>query len=198
MAKKSRDKYFLILDAAVKVMAKYGYHRTRVSQIAREAGVADGTVYLYFDKKEDILVSLFREMMESFVQDIKSQLHHYPTFEKKLIFIIEHHLNALGASRERAMVIQIELRQCDSEMGKKIFAPLRKYFQIIEEVIEEGKNTGAVRTEVDTQLARKVVFGALDEVVTRWVMSSQDYNLSSLTEPVLDLIMHGIAIPSQT
>jgi len=193
LAKKNRDKYDLILDAAIKVMAKYGYHRTRVSQIAREAGVADGTVYLYFHKKEDILISLFREMMETFVSEIQEQLPQYPSFQEKINFIINYHLQTLGESRDRAMVIQIELRQCDSEMGKKIFAPLRKYFNVIEEVIHYGQNTGPVRQDVDIHVARKVVFGALDEVVTRWVMSRKNYSLPTLAEPVIHIIMNGIS-----
>lgn len=192
MSKKNRDKYFIILDAAIKVMAKHGYHGTRVSQIAREAGVADGTVYLYFDKKGDILISLFREMMVSFVNELKEHLHQYDSFEEKLNFLVHHHLKTLGTDRDRAMVIQIELRQCDSEMGKKIFAPIRKYFHVIEEVIAYGQKTGKVRRDLDAGLARKVVFGALDEVVTRWVMTREDYSLSALAKPVLDIVMNGI------
>ncbi len=197
MAKKGQGKYLAILDAAIKVIARHGYHRTRVSEIARKAGVADGTVYLYFNKKEDILISLFREMMESFVDGLKSELNNYSTFEEKLRYIINYHLETLSANRDRAMVTQIELRQCDADVGKKIFAPLSKYFQIIEEVIQYGKTTGEVRTEVDNRLARKIIFGSLDEVVTRWVMSQKDYSLSQLSDPLLVILMNGVSAPPQ-
>ncbi len=201
MPRKKPEKYQTILEAALKVMAQHGYYRTRVSEIAREAGVADGTVYLYFTKKEDILISLFREMMESFVKDLEEELKHYPSFSGKLRFIINYHLETLSANQDRAMVTQIELRQCDAELGKKIFAPLSKYFQVIEEVIQYGQKTGEVRTEVDARLARKIIFGSLDEVVTRWVMSQKkDYKLTRLTEPLFITLMQGVSTsppPSQ-
>ncbi len=192
MAKRSGEKHQIILDAAVKTFSRSGYHRTRVSDIAREAGVADGTVYLYFNNKEDILISLFQNIMNIFVEELKAELSHRKNANEKLDAIIGYHLRTLGNKPEQARVTQIELRQIDKNINQGISGPLLSYFQLIEEVIEEGKNQALYRQELDTRTARKVIFGAIDEVVTCWIMSSKPYQLIDLKKPVYELLVQGL------
>lgn len=195
MAKRTGEKYFGILEAAVKVFAKHGYHRTRVADIAREAGVADGTVYIYFHKKEEILVSMFQEMMARFVEGLRGELGPCRNAEEKLQAVITYHLTTLGGRPDQARVTQIELRQIDQEINEGISQPLLKYFKVIEEVIEEGISEGLYRRELNVRTARKVIFGAIDEVVTCWVMSRKPYELSQLAVPVFNLLAGGLRIP---
>lgn len=192
MAKRTGEKYFAILEAAIKIIARYGYHRTRVSDIAREAGVADGTVYIYFSKKEDILVSLFQEMMSGFVNGLRQELRHCRDAEEKLAALIRYHLTTLNTLPDQARVTQIELRQIDQEINEGISQPLMDYFKVIEEVITEGQQEGLFRRDLNVRTARKVVFGAVDEVVTCWVMSKKPYDLGSLSGPVFDLLARGL------
>ncbi len=192
MAKRSGEKYHVLIDAAVKTFARTGYHRTRVADIAREAGVADGTVYIYFENKEDILVSLFQDLMISFVEELCSELVKCQNANGKLATIINYHLTTLANKPDQAKVTQIELRQIDQTINEGISRPLMKYFQLIEEVIDEGKVQGLYRQNLNTRTARKVVFGAIDEVVTCWVMSSKPYDLTALSEPVYDLLVRGL------
>lgn len=192
MAKRSGEKHNVIIEAAVKTFARTGYHRTRVADIAREAGVADGTVYIYFENKEDILVSLFQELMNRFVEELCSELVQCQNANEKLETIITYHLSTLSAKPEQAKVTQIELRQIDQEINKGISGPLMRYFQLIEEVIEEGKAQNLYRQEINTRTARKVVFGAIDEVVTCWVMSTKPYDLKALSAPVYDMLVRGL------
>lgn len=195
MAKRTGEKYFSILEAAIKTFARNGYHRTRVADIAREAGVADGTVYIYFDKKEDILVSLFQEMMAHFVDGLKDELSRCESSHDKLRTIIDYHLTTLGNEPDRAMVTQIELRQIDQSINEGISQPLINYFRLIEEVIGEGQSRGLYRRDLNVRTARKVVFGAIDEIVTCWVMSKKPYDLSSLAAPVFNLLVRGLQWP---
>ncbi len=192
MAKRSGEKHQIILDAAVKTFSRTGYHRTRVSDIAREAGVADGTVYIYFDNKEDILISLFQNIMSIFVEELKTELIHRKDANDKLDAIIDYHLRTLSSKPEQARVTQIELRQIDKNINEGISKPLLSYFQLIEEVIEEGKNQALYRQELDTRTARKVIFGAIDEVVTCWIMSSKPYQLADLKKPVYEMLVKGL------
>ncbi len=192
MAKRSGEKHQIILDAAVKTFSRTGYHRTRVSDIAREAGVADGTVYIYFTNKEDILISLFQNIVNIFVEELKTELIHRKDANEKLDAIIDYHLRTLGSKPEQARVTQIELRQIDKNINEGISKPLLSYFQLIEEVIEEGKNQALYRQELDTRTARKVIFGAIDEVVTCWIMSSKPYQLADLKNPVYELLVKGL------
>lgn len=192
MTKRSGEKHQVILDAAVKTFARAGYHRTRVSDIAGEAGVADGTVYIYFNNKEDILISLFQNIMNRFVEELRSELVLCRDANEKLEKIIDYHLRTLGSKPEQARVTQIELRQIDQKINEGISKPLLTYFRLIEEVIEEGKKQALYRPDLDTRTARKVIFGAIDEVVTCWVMSSKPYSLAELKSPVFDLLIRGL------
>lgn len=195
MAKRTGEKYFAILDAAIKVISQRGYHRTRVADIAREAGVADGTVYIYFSKKEDVLISLFQEMMSRFVNGLRLQMIQCLNANEKLMATIYYHLTTLEKHPEQAKVTQIELRQIDQEINEGISGPLMEYFKVIEEVIEEGKNSGLYRQDLDVRIARKVIFGAIDEIVTCWVMSKKPYSLSNLAGPVFNLLVRGLERP---
>ncbi len=192
MAKRTGEKYQVILNAAVKTFARTGYHCTRVADIARQAGVADGTVYIYFKNKEDILVSLFQVLMHRFVEDLKSELVQLHNANDKLLAVISYHLTTLAGKPDQAKVTQIELRQIDQEINKGISKPLMSYFQLIEEVIEEGKKQNLYRQNLDTRTARKVIFGAIDEIVTCWVMSSKRYDLSLLSKPVFEMLVMGL------
>ncbi|HHY59013.1 MAG TPA: TetR/AcrR family transcriptional regulator [Clostridia bacterium] len=185
---KKGEKYLQILEAAVKEFAEHGYHRTQVSRIAKEAGVADGTIYLYFESKEDILVSLFTEKMGEFVSALKQKLEKARGFEEQLRTLVYHHLEMLGAHPAQAMVTQIELRQIDPKINQGISGPLKSYFNVIEEVIRLGQQEGLVSQDLDVRLARKVVFGAIDEVVTCWVMTTKKYELVSLAEPLYGML----------
>lgn len=192
MAKRKGEKYQVLLDAAVRSFAQAGYHRTRVADIAREAGVADGTVYIYFENKEDILISLFQDLMKRFVEDLNSELTLCQDANEKLYRIISYHLTTLANRPDQARVTQIELRQIDKTINQGISKPLKIYFQLIEEVVAEGKEQGLYRRGIDPKTARKVVFGAIDEVVTCWVMSGKPYDLTALSEPVYNLLAEGL------
>jgi len=190
--KRTGEKHQVILEAAVKAFAQTGYHRTRVADIAQEAGVADGTVYIYFKNKEDILVSLFQNLMLRFVEDLRCELSQYHDAIDKLNTIIHYHLTTLANKPDQAKVTQIELRQIDKAINEGISKPLMSYFQLIEEVIDEGKEQGLYRQDLNTRTARKVVFGAIDEVVTCWIMSNKPYDLATLSDPVFEMLVRGL------
>jgi len=192
MAKRTGEKYQVIIEAAVVTFARTGYHRTRIADIASEAGVADGTVYIYFESKEDILISMFHDLMKNFVDNLHQDLFLCCDANEKLASIINYHLTTLFNKPDQAKVTQIELRQIDQAINQGISTPLKKYFQLIEEVIEEGKKQNLYRHSLDTRTARKVIFGAIDEVVTCWVMSSKPYSLVALAQPVYEQLVKGL------
>jgi TetR/AcrR family transcriptional regulator, fatty acid metabolism regulator protein len=192
VAKRTGKKHQVILEAAVKTFARSGYHRTRVADIAREAGVADGTVYIYFKNKEDILISLFQDLMLRFVENLYGELANCRNANEKLATVITYHLTTLANKPDQAKVTQIELRQIDQAINEGISGPLKNYFRLIEEVIDEGKMQNLYRQNINTRTARKVVFGAIDEVVTCWVMSNKHYELGALSEPVYEMLVKGL------
>jgi TetR/AcrR family fatty acid metabolism transcriptional regulator len=192
---RSDDKRRKILQAAVKVFAKKGYFGAKVSEIARKAGVADGTIYLYFRNKEDILVSLFDEVMVEHLDKARAELASVEGAPARLKAIAEHHLRLLGANRDLAIVFQVELRQSTKFMERFTASWLQDYFAIVNDVIEEGQREGTLRADLPRKVVAKALFGALDEMVTSWILSRKDYDLGQLAAPVADLFLRGVAAP---
>jgi TetR/AcrR family fatty acid metabolism transcriptional regulator len=191
--KRTPDKRGRILEAAVKVFARKGYFAARVSDIAGQAGVADGTIYLYFRSKEDILVSLFDEIMAEHIEKGRAELAAVEGAGARLLVIAQHHLRLLGDNRDLAVVFQVELRQSTKFMERFTAGWLHDYLAVITEVIEDGQNDGTFRPELSRTVATKAFFGALDEMVTSWILSPKEYDLVSQAAPVVDLFLRGAA-----
>ncbi|UCZ52195.1 TetR family transcriptional regulator [Bacillus shivajii] len=192
MAKKRGPKYEQIIDAAVKVIAENGYHHSQVSKIAKEAGVADGTIYLYFKNKEDILISLFEEKMGTFVEKSKDHLEQETSIERKMLLLIEMHLRQLEDDYDLAIVTQLELRQSNIALRNRINEVLKGYLGLIDSILEEGLEVGYFNENLDRRIARQIIFGAIDEVVTNWVMKDHRYNLVALAEPLNATLLNGL------
>jgi TetR/AcrR family fatty acid metabolism transcriptional regulator len=196
--KRSDDKRQRILQAAARVFARKGYHGARVSEIARRADVADGTIYLYFRNKEDILVSLFDEVMIEHLRQAREALAAVQGAPEKLRTIARRHLGLLGGNRDLAVVFQVELRQSTKFMERFTASWLQDYFTLLTEIIEEGQKEGSLRADLPRKLVTKSFFGALDEMVTSWILSRRDYDLSEVAGPVVDLLLNGAAAPRRT
>ncbi|GLF90059.1 TetR family transcriptional regulator [Bacillus australimaris] len=190
--KQKRPKYMQIIDAAVVVIAENGYHQSQVSKIAKQAGVADGTIYLYFKNKEDILISLFKEKMGQFIERMETDIQKKPSAKEKLLLLIEEHFRMLAQNHHLALVTQLELRQSNLELRQKINEVLKGYLNMLDSILTEGKKTGEFRQNLDVRLARQMVFGTIDETATTWVMNDQKYDLPALAENVHDLLLNGI------
>jgi TetR/AcrR family transcriptional regulator, fatty acid metabolism regulator protein len=193
MPKKVGEKYSAIIEAAVKVFAQYGYHNCQVAKVAKEAGVADGTIYLYFENKEDILISLYREKMGQYIESLELDLEKLSRSDDKLKKLIKRHLNHLEADPSLAEVTQIQLRQSDPIIRQGIAEPVTKYFRLIEQIVILGQEQGVFDSGLDYRLARKMIFGTLDETVTCWVMAGAKKPLSAKGEMIYNLFMRGLS-----
>lgn len=189
--KRNKPKFKQIIDAAVIVIAENGYHHAQVSKIAKQAGVADGTIYLYFKNKEDILISLFQEKMGSFIEKIAEDIAGNNRAVDQLLTLIEKYFLLLSEDHHLAIVNQIELRQSNKELRLKINEVLKGYLKVVEGIIRFGIQNNEFRSDLDIRLARQMIFGTIDETVTTWVMNDQKYDLSKLAAPVHQLIING-------
>ncbi|MFC5603893.1 TetR/AcrR family transcriptional regulator [Sporosarcina koreensis] len=190
--KRDKPKYKQIVDAAVIVIAENGYHQAQVSKIAKEAGVADGTIYLYFKNKEDILISVFREKMGVFVDNVKEILKKEISATEMLARMIENHFSLLNGDRHLAIVTQLELRQSNKELRNRINEVLKEYLTLLDTILKEGIEKGEFDKQIDIRLARQMVFGTIDETITSWVMNDQKYDLMKLAPEVHRLILNGM------
>ncbi|MFJ7934952.1 TetR/AcrR family transcriptional regulator [Sporosarcina sp. NPDC096371] len=190
--KRDKPKYKQIVDAAVIVIAENGFHQAQVSKIAKEAGVADGTIYLYFKNKEDILISVFREKMAIFVENVEAILKKDIDTSEKLFRMIDNHFRVLHEDRQLAIVTQLELRQSNKELRIRINEVLKEYLVLLDAILKEGIDGGVLDADLDIRLARQMVFGTIDETITSWVMNDQKYDLLKLSSEVHRLIMNGM------
>lgn len=190
--KKDKPKYKQIIDAAIIVIAENGYHQSQVSKIAKQAGVADGTIYLYFKNKEDILISVFEEKMEVFADNLKEILKEDISASEKLYKMIENHFKVLASNKHLATVTQLELRQSNLALRLRINAILKNYLTLLDTILKEGIKNEEFENSVDIRLARQMVFGTIDETTTSWVMNEYKYDLVGLTEKVHRLLLKGI------
>mgnify|MGYP003548825370 FL=1 len=190
--KNDKPKYRQIIDAAIVVIAENGYHQAQVSKIAKQAGVADGTIYLYFKNKEDILISVFSDKMSVITESLQYIIKTESSSTAKLSRMIENHFNVLANDAHFAVVTQIELRQSNKALRQKINAILKGHLMLLDEILIEGMVSGEFNPVMDVRLARSMVFGTIDEIITTWVMNEQRYDLLALTPKVKDLILRGL------
>ena len=187
-----------ILNAAVVEIARHGYFGTTVSRIAGRAGVADGTIYLYFKSKEAILVAIFERAMQRFydaAQPIVARAGE--PAEEKLRRLVGLHLSLLGEDRDLAVIFQVEFRHTLHILELLSRSGMRNYLGLIAQVIEQGKREGAFRPDVDPLFAAKAVFGVLDEMATDWVLSRKNVRLAARDEAVSTMLLGGLrASPS--
>lgn len=186
------DKREAILRAAIHVFARRGYFNSKVADIAGEAGVADGTVYLYFKGKDDILHSIFDRAMAEFIAEGKTEIDRLDSAEAKLARIAELHLERLGADRDLAVVFQVELRGSTKFMQEFSAAGFREYLDIIRSTIAEGQRQHAFRSDVKAIVAAKIFYGAIDEMVTNWVLSDKHYPLRPMADEVVKMLFDGM------
>ncbi len=168
------DKRDRILKAAIKVFAKNGFYATRVSEIAKAAGVADGTIYLYFKNKDDVLITIFEDGINRLLVILREVAESDEPFEKRITRIIELQLGLLEDQRDLAEVITVNLRQ-SSRLLKQYATPLfMQYIDVIAGVVREGQEEGAFRKDLNPRVVARSLFGALDAILLTWALGEGD------------------------
>jgi TetR/AcrR family fatty acid metabolism transcriptional regulator len=186
------EKRDLILRAATKVFAQNGYFQSQVADVARVAGVAAGTVYLYFKSKDDLLVSIFERSMNDVLAEGRAAVENIADPAARLGKLAHLHLERLGRDKDLAVVFQVELRQSVKFMERFSETFLQDYFKLIRQAIADGQQSGAFRKDISATTATKIFFGALDEMATNWVLSRRKYDLNAEADAVVDLFINGV------
>ncbi|MBX3210057.1 MAG: TetR/AcrR family transcriptional regulator [Labilithrix sp.] len=192
--RRAGDKRDRILRAAVKVFAQSGFHATRVSEVAKAAGVADGTIYLYFESKEELLFSLFEDRVSKLLSFMREELPKKPDAPARLRAIIDMQLGLLEGERDLAEVITVILRQ-STRLMKEFAAPhFNAYLDAIAKIIAEGQATGAFRQDVSPHIAARAIFGALDGITLTWALGRAEQGaLGRAAGQLADVLLRGLA-----
>jgi len=191
--RKDNEKYHRIIEAATKVFAKNGFYQSKIAQIAKEAGVADGTIYIYFENKDDILISLFEEQMKAVLDNMALQITKIDDPAEKLEIFASTHLDLIEKNKDMAEIIQVELRQSGKFMKEYKNERFMEYLDIIGDIISEGQKRGLFRKDVIPGVAKRAFFGALDEVSRFWVLSSRkQYDIKTVAKQISGFFLNGI------
>jgi len=185
-------KYNRILEAAVKIFAEQGFFQSTVSQIAKEAGVADGTIYLYFKNKEDILVQFFSYKAKQAFARFREEVDRAESAVDKLRNLIRRHLEEFQNDRNMAMVYRVETHQNRRLIEEQIKEMSKLYLDIISEIVEQGQEEGTIRKDLYLGLVKRFILGAVDEVINTWLHAGSNYDLNTMADPLVDLFMRGI------
>ena len=185
-------KHEKILRAATKVFANKGYFAARMTDVAKQAEVADGTLYLYFEGKEHLLLSIFDDVLDRFIGRLKEEIAQIDDPVAKLKVMIRLHFETLGRDPALAQVLQIETRHSRRFMSVFTRGKLGEYLNLLRRIIEEGQESGAFRRDINPGLATNVVFGAVDELVMSWVLTDQAGDLTRQVDPVLGILTRGM------
>jgi TetR/AcrR family fatty acid metabolism transcriptional regulator len=195
--KDKNDKYHRILEAAVKIFARQGFRESTIAQIAREAGVADGTIYLYFKNKNDILVQHFRFKIQQVFDRFRTEVNRAETSIDKLRNLVRVHLSEFQRDPDMAVVYRVETHQSKRLAEEQIRAMSKMYLDIIAEIVEQGQEEGFIRRDLYLGLVKRFILGAVDEVIGTWLHSGGSYDLVSMADPLVDLFIRGIGSPER-
>ncbi len=189
---KSAEKYHRILEAAVKVFARQGFHHSTVSQIAKEAGVADGTIYLYFKNKDDILVQFFKYKAKEAFSLFREEVDHADNAIDKLRSLVRRHLEEFQSDRDMAVVYQAAIHQNIDLVGDQMKEMWKMYLDMVSEIVEKGQEEGSIRKDLYMGLVKRFILGAVDSAINNWLHSGGKYDLVSMNDPLIDLFIRGI------
>lgn len=190
---RENNKHERILQAAIKVFAGKGFFHARISDIAKEARVADGTIYLYFESKYDILLSIFEEEVGKLIDDVKSRIDQETNPQHMLEIFASHHLSMMNRKTSLAEVIQIELRQTDQKMKEYRNTRFSEYVNLVSAIIKQGQAEGIFRKDVKPGIAKRAFFGSLDEVSRVWTTPAPtSYEVEETARQVASLFMNGL------
>ena len=183
-----------IIAAAAKLFGEKGYHDTTTAEIAESAGVAAGTIYIYFSSKEELLVAVFEEFLGKHMERLREGVEAEPTPEKKVVRLLALGLELMYTNPDSARIFLSQLRQSTKMITTVAKRSSRAYKDIIEGILTDGVQTGLCR-DVNVPAATSMLFGAFQSTVLDWVADGCSYNLTDMTESLTDFVLHGICCP---
>jgi TetR/AcrR family fatty acid metabolism transcriptional regulator len=191
--RKNSEKYHKIIEAATKVFARKGFYKAKISEIASEAQVADGTIYIYFENKDDILICLFEEQMKAVLDNMVIRISEEDNPVKKLEKFALTHLQLVEQNKNMAEIIQVEVRQSSKFMKEYRNDPFVQYLELIADIIRQGQKEGLFRKGIIPGVAKRAFFGALDEMSRFWVLSSRrQYDIKTAAKQISEYFLVGI------
>ncbi len=182
-----------ILKAAMKVFARSGFYNAKMEEIAKTAGVAVGTTYLYFENKDDLMISIFEEEMVPLIQKMKEAMDAKKTATEKIQAFISTHLSFVQNEPDMAQLLEVEMRQCSKFIHGYDGTRFKEYLALVGDALKEGQANGEFRQDIHPTIFKQIVFGAVDQIATNYAISkTKRIKLSESAEQITTVILHGI------
>lgn len=186
------EKYDRILQAAIEVIAEKGFHHARISDIASRAGVADGTVYLYFENKDHILRAAIASAFQQFSDRVAEALKLVESPLEKLGVVARLHIETLLNNRSLAVILQTEVRQSAKFMEQFSHQYFVDYINLVREIIRQGQQQQSIRAGISDRIAALALFGTLDEMISSWLYTGRPIDPEQTSIEVLDILLNGL------
>jgi len=181
-----------LLKSAIKIFARDGFFKAKVEEIAKLAGVATGTTYLYFKNKDDLLISIFEEEMTPIIEKMKVELAKQESPEEKITTFIKRHCQVVEKNPDLALLLEVELRQSNKFLHEYKGTKFKEYLDLIGDAFEEGQKSGIFVETVNSSIFKQLVFGALDQISTNWTLSkSKKFKLTDAADQVSQIVLSG-------
>ena len=175
------------------MFAKKGFFNARISDIAKEAKVADGTIYLYFNNKFDILLSVFEQEIGKLIEQVGLLLEKTSDPQEKLKIFINSHLEEMKKNKYLAEVIHIELRQTSKLIRDYRKNKFSEYLNIITEIVTLGQQEGVFRQDLEAEIVKQILFGALDETSRLWHLGhEQTHTIETVSRQMTGFFLAGL------
>lgn len=191
LQKNKSEKYNKILNSAGAVFAEYGFYKATIAQIAARAGVADGTLYLYFKNKDDILYQFISFKTDLVFKKMHAAVEKGQNAEDKLRNLIQCHLEEFQNDKNMAIIFQSEVRYL-RDIESQIKDISKMYLDLLSDIIEQGQTEGSMRQDLFVGLVKRFILGAVEGVISTWVSADGRYDLVSMADPLVDLYMTGV------
>jgi TetR/AcrR family fatty acid metabolism transcriptional regulator len=192
--KKQEEKYSKILDAATRVFAREGFHNAKIGDVAEEAGVAHGTVYLYFGGKDDLLISIFQENLEELVEYVGSEIEKETNAEDKLRRMISLQIELIETNSELAELMLVEFPQTGKFLNNRVIDDLAAYIDMIANILKEGVSEGAFDDSIDVNMVATVIYAGIQGIATRWILEEMKYPLKKVANEISEVFLSGIKL----
>ena len=191
-AVQSEQKKRLILKVATEVFAERGFSETTISQISQKARIAEGSIYHYFENKEDLLFSIPEERMENFLSGLQESLEGVEGALNKIRKLIWYHLNFYEKNRDYVLILVQNIRLKPSFTSTRAYALIRDFSRLLVQLIQKGKKEGAIRKNVDSKLLRDAILGSIEHVTIRGSILGRLRKLTPAADPIYDFFVSGI------
>lgn len=190
--KKDNEKRKRILESAIKVFAKTGYSDARIQDVAKEAGVSHGTVYIYFENKDTLFMSIFQEILGELIQYISSEIQKEKNAEKKIRRIISMQLDIIEENPDLTKLILIEFPRSGNFLSDSNTGVISRYIDLISDVLRQGISEGIFSVELRTEIVATMIYAGIQGIATRWILDGMNYSLRMMEKPIADIILNGL------